>query len=326
MGVIESSGAEYQSAKYAKATLASEAKIGKTTFLIASALGVLPWQRNGGLVDLPSNLHVLAIDSGSLSGVSSFLTNNCGAKPEALQYRVYNLQNSAMKVGAQTDEYSMEFFNDVMATIEKIKQRAKGTPCVLISSLTILAKTVERATIGPPGGPASHRKIDRKTGLPTGKGYSDPSKWKIIEHQLATIQTAAQVDLYHLLWEGHIDKGPPPMGVGQPQDEGSERKETINVPGKAGRDWTMNVEQVFRIRRNFGQQYKTEAGKVYPVDKVYLDTKSGMDFAAGGRSFSTLNAEEPDVTKCFMKLGLKVGGWGAPTKKSSPVPAAAPTK
>ncbi|MBU6430537.1 MAG: hypothetical protein KGR26_16080, partial [Cyanobacteria bacterium REEB65] len=56
--------------KFAKALAVSEAKVGKTVFLAAQALGVFPGQKFGGVVDDPSNLYIVEIDSGGATGVA----------------------------------------------------------------------------------------------------------------------------------------------------------------------------------------------------------------------------------------------------------------
>lgn len=280
-------GFTYKSAEYAKALTASEAKVGKTTFLIGSCLGVLPWQKSGGVVDTPENLHVISFDSNALGGIARFITETCKAPKEALNFKVYNLQDTMRRVSESDNDYDMSFYFEVMEAIEKIRQTAKGVPAVIISSLTGLASGFERAIVGPP----------------TGKGYSDPSKWKALAHQLHEVQNFVQVDRWHTFWEGHVDK-PATMQVGQ---NAPQAKETIRVSGEAGRNWGYNVEQIFRIRRNFGTVFGQSK-----VDQVYLDTRPSLDFVASGRGFTeALEPKEPDLTVALDKLGLKTGHWGA---------------
>lgn len=282
--ILEQTGENYVSSKFAKALLASEAKVGKSCFLIASALGVLPWQKHGGIVDDPRNLHVITFDANALGGIQRFLLETCGAPKEALGFKVYNLQDSLRRVAEGDTDYDMTLYGEIMTCIEKMKQAAKGTPVLHISSLTGAAKGLERSVVGPPAG----------------KGYSDISKWKLISHQLHELQNFAQVDRWHCLWEAHIDKTVP-MSQGK---DAQPAKESLAISGEAGRTWTYNVEQVFRIRRMFGQVFdKTKC------DQVYLDTRSDI---GSGRNFNeALDAKEPDMTLAFKKLGLQVGHWGA---------------
>lgn len=287
----EQTGETYESSKYAKALLASESKVGKSCYLVASALGALPWQRHGGIVDRPENLHVITFDANALGNMNRFLVETCGAPKEALKYRVYNLQDDMRRVSESDSDYDMGFYNTVFQALMLIQDRAKGVPVVLFSSLTGLAAGVERSIIGPPNG----------------KGYSDPSKWVALAHQLTEIQNFAQIDKWHVLWEAHLDKPPPPpMKAAE-----NPPKESIRVSGKAGRHWAYNVEQVFRIRRQMGMKHTGTK-----VDQVYLDTQPALDFIASGRGFTeALSAKEPDMTVAFHKLGLQIGRWNAPARE-----------
>lgn len=302
MAVVEQTGLTYQGSTYAKATFVSTPKIGKTSFLVASALGVLPWQREGGIVDHPKNLHVVSVDAGSLGGIRDFLLKSCGASEEALGFTVWNLQDSARRVGESAQEYDLNFYNDLMAVFTKIQDRAKGVPVVHVASLTGVSQALERSIVGPPGSAG----CKAKDGRVTGKGYSDISKWQALSHQLSTVQNTFQVDDWHCLWETHLDQGAPQMIGNAP-----EPKQSIRVSGSAGRWWAFNCESVFNIKREFGQKYKETT-----VDKVYLDTKHGIEVLSGGRKFNEcLDAQERDMTAAFRKLGLKVGHWGAEARK-----------
>lgn len=281
----EMTGDSYEASPYMKALCASEAKVGKTTFLVASVLGVLPWQKFGGIVDSPENLHVITFDASALGGIKRFIAESCGAKKEALGFKVYNLEDDMRRVAETDSDYNMAFYTTVLDTISKIGEKARGVPVVVVSSLTGLAAGVERSVVGPP----------------SGKGYSDAAKWKTLAHQLHEIQNYAQIDKWHCFWEGHIDK---PAGLGLKNE--APPKETIRVSGEAGRNWGYNVSHIFRIRRLFGQlQPGTK------IDQVYLDTRPSLDFVASGRGVTeALDPKEPDMTVVLGKLGLKVGHWG----------------
>lgn len=284
--MIESDASSYQSSQFAKALCVSEAKVGKSSYLIASALGVLPWQKYGGVVDDPSNLHVITFDANAAGGIARFLTETCGATAEALKFRIYNLQEEARQVSMSDTDMDFSFYNAVNSVLDTIGSRAKGVPVVLISSITGLAASLERAIAGPP-----------KPGK-AGTGM-DKNKWPLFSSQLAELRNLAQVDKWHTLWEGHIFK-----------PSGDNAKETLQVSGKSGQNFGYNVEQIFRIRRNFGNAFTGSK-----VDTTYLDTKPSLDFVSNGRGFTeALDAKEPDLTVAFKKLGLKVGRWGAKTK------------
>ena len=206
-------------------------------------------------------------------------------------------------MGEDQQEYSLQFYNDLMAAFTRIKERTRGVPVVHVASLTGVAQAIERSIVGPPG--AAGRRD--KEGRPIGKGYGDISKWQALSHQLSTIQNMWQIDDWHCLWEAHLDLGAPQM-----TDNAPEAKQSINVSGKASRWWAFNCEQVLSIKREFGQRYKESM-----VDKVYMDTKHGIEVLSGGRKFNeVLDPQERDMTAMFRKLGLKVGHWGMKEKKA----------
>ena len=285
--MIKSTGGTYQSSKFGKATCVGDAKQGKSSYLVAGALGVLPWsdKKVGGIVDRPENLHVFTFDQGALSGITRFLTDTCKAPAEALNFTVYNMEGDVNKLYDGDSDYDLSLYNTILTTVQDAMSTAKkgGTHACIFSSLTGMAKAMERGVVGPP----------------KGKGYGDQSKWQIISAKLMEIQNWVQQDVWHTFWEAHLDKAPT-MGS-------DVAKESIQVSGKAGRSWTFNTPQVFRIRRQFGTVH---AGT--KCDLTYLDTKPNLDFIANGRGFTeSLDAKEPCPAAAFKKLGLQVGGWGA---------------
>lgn len=278
----EQTGETYQSSDFAKVLCVSGAKVGKTTYLIASALGVLPWQKNGGIVDDPANLHVLSFDAGAVRGVARFLTETCGAPKSALAFKVYNLENEARQVSLARGDYDFSFYNTVLGVVDTIAKRTKGgVPLLLVSSITGLAQSLERGIAGPPS---------------EGKGGTgmDKNKWPLFANQIAEIRNVCQIDKWHTVWEGHIFK-----------PSGDDSKETLQISGKSGQNFGYNVEQIFRVRREFGAAFATSR-----VDKTYLDTRPTLDFIANGRGVTeALEPKEPDMAAAFAKLGYRVGGW-----------------
>lgn len=294
----EMSGETYKSGDYAKALCASDAKVGKTTFLVGQALGAFPNQKYGGVVDKPEHLHVLTFDANALGGIKNFILKSCKKDESFLKFRVYNHQDEFRRVSESRSDWNYDLYNAVQTTLRLISERATkegGTHVLVFSSLTGLAEGILRALSGPPD--------------PAKKGQGmDPAKWSEFARQLVDIRNFAQVDTHHCLWEAHIDRGSTFSMKKNGDDEGA--KETIHVPGQAGRSWGFNVEQVFRIRRMFGDTYDGTK-----VDKVFLDTRPSMDFLAGGRSFTeSLEPKEYDMTVAFHKLGLKIGRFGAKKK------------
>ncbi len=122
----EQNGESYASSTYAKVLAASESKVGKSAFIIASALGVFPGQTKGGIVDHPSNLHVITFDANALGHLKRFLTETCGASAEALKFNIYNMQDDLRQVSLSQQEYDSTFYNTLLTTIDKVRQKAKG--------------------------------------------------------------------------------------------------------------------------------------------------------------------------------------------------------
>lgn len=286
----EQTGSTYKSAQFAKALFAGEAKSYKTASLVAWALGLFPWQKNGGIVSKPEDLNVITFDAGALGGVNLFLKKTLGAQDEALKYKVWNFQDDARQAFESEKPYDHSLYNSVLAVQQRLRDSTGGggTPVVLFSSLTVLAMALERAIMGPPTGSGK-----------SGKGVGDEDRWGLLKRQLFTVQNAFQIDQWHMFWEAHVLKG---------TDEG---KETLQISGSAGRNWGVNMEQIFRLQR--GERINLAEGR--SLEKVYLDCRPGTEFMSGGRNFNELlQPQEPDLTVALYKLGLKVGCWNKPAK------------
>jgi len=294
----EQTGETYQSSTLAKSMFVAESKVGKSAAIIANALGVFPSQKNGGIVDSPENLHVITFDANALGGIQRFLTETCKAPPEALKFRVYNLQEDLRKVSTSQLENDYTLYNTIHQALSKIADRVRGVPVLHISSLTGVAAGLHRALAGPAG---------KKKG-----GGMDQSKWTDYGMQLNELRNWCQQDLWHCLWEAHVMRM---ASNGQNKDD--EPKESLQLYGSAGQGFAFNVEQVFRLRRQFGQKFEGTN-----CDKVVFDTRPNMNCVANGRGFTeALAPQEPDLAAAFQKLGLKVGGWGAKSAKPSVVKA-----
>lgn len=287
----EQTGESYQSGKYAKALFVAEAKVGKTAFLVSSALGCLPWQEYGGIVTSPKHLHVITFDEGAASGLKNFLLKTCEAKKEALGFRIYNMQDDLRAVYTREGDYDSTFYTGMMSTLNLIQDRIakeKGVHVIIPASLTIAAVGIQRGIWGKP-----NVSVDAKTNA------SIP-KWTGFGQVMKELQSYYQQDAWHMLWEAHLYKDESGMGPNKTSED------TLAIQGKTGQAFPQNCEQVFRIRRSFGLKYeKTKC------DKVFLDTRPSLSFCSNGRSFNeALEAQEPDMTYAFSKLGLEVGGWG----------------
>lgn len=281
----EMTGATYTSSDFAKFLVAADAKIGKTCWLVASALGVFPGQAQGGIVDAPQNLHVITFDEAALRGVREFITKVCGAPDTALAFKVYNMEDDFKKSTMTRDAYDRDFYNSVVALARNLAPKCKGTPVVLVSSLTSLSEGICRSTLGPAG---------EKKGV-----GGDQAKWGDFAQQMTELRNHIQAIPAHVFWEGHVYKVP--LKNGQ-----TEHEDTLQIPGRSGVNFPANVGYVAKLRRMFNQ--KIPGSKAEPV---YLDTRSSFSFAPGGRRFSDLAPQEADLTEVFDKLGLAVGGWKA---------------
>ena len=291
----EETGETYTSGNWAKMLVASDAKVGKTSWMLASTLGVFPGQQHGAIVDAPANLHVITFDEAALRGARDFLIKTCRAPKDVLNFRVYNMEDDFKKITISPTAYDRDFYNAVVATTERIKSRCRGqgTPVVMVSSLTSLAEGICRGTLGP-------------AGIKKGAG-GDQAKWPDFALQMTELRNHIQGVNAHVLWEAHIYYVPL-------RENQTERDETLQIPGRTGVNFPANVGYVARLRRSFGQ--KVPGTKVEPM---FLDTRSSFTFAAGGRGFSeNLQPQETDLTEVFQKLGLQVGGWKAERRVKPP--------
>lgn len=283
----EETGQSYTSANWGKWLVASDPKIGKTSWMIASALGVFPGQKRGGIVDKPSNLHVITFDEAALRGVKDFLLETCKAPETALDFKVYNMEEDFKKITVTAFEYDRDFYNAVIKVVDGIRGKLRGTPLVMVSSLTSLAEGVLRGTSGP----AAQKR---------GAGM-DQSKWPDFALQMTELRNHVQGLPAHVMWEGHIYRVPAKAGVPDAEPE-----DTLQIPGRTGINFPMNVGFVAKLRRSFGQKIPG-----HNAEPMFLDTKAAFSFAAGGRGFNEkLGAQETDLTNVFKKLGLQVGNWG----------------
>lgn len=272
------------SSDFLKMFAVAEGKVGKTTFLAASALGALPGQTEG-LVDKAEHLHLIGFDEAFVDGLLKFLKDSC-KKPDAyLQLSVHDLTEVVRKAyrGSGWD-YAVS--NAVQQELAQIKAEAQrgGVHAIIFSSLTGLANGVKAGLAGAPD--------------PTKKGSGmDQSKWDAMSHQLNHLRNVAQEDSWHTIWEGHITKT---------SGDENEQKETNGIQGNAGKLWGFNVEQVVRLRREMAKYPETT------IDKVYMDTRPTLDFVSGGRGFNECLAQkEYNLVEVAKKLGKKVGGFKA---------------
>lgn len=292
--MIEQTGETYLSSPYAKTMAASEAKVGKTCFLIAGALGCLPWQKHGGIVDKPENLHVIATDSNAIGGVKRFLLETCRAPKEALNFKVYNMQADLL-LSSGSDNYDYTFLNTINEILQKVHERKRGVPLVLGSSLTGIAEGLLNGLRSPAG--------ENKG------GGMDISKWSDFALQVTQVRNTFHAGDWHTIWEAHVLKM-----IRKGQGETVEI-ESIQVPGQSGVNFPYNVEQFFRIRRMYGQKWEGSN-----CDKVYLDPRPTYGFITNGRNFNeALNDKEYDPAIAFHKLGLTIGRWNSKSSKPKPV-------
>lgn len=315
-------GATYKSDDYAKVLVCSFAKTGKTCWLISQLLGLFPAQtrrvkdkvdqstklvRSGGVVSSPAHLHVISFDTAALAGVRAFLQHTCKADPATTfdHIDIWNLEEDARATYASKQEYDPRLFLSVLEAINGIHEICASKPGVhalLVSSLFGMARPLERGIEGPVGGRGGEN-----------KGRSDISKWQRLEGQITEIQNQAQRDLAHCFWEGHVIQSDPPMQQNK-NDTPEPPKDSLQVPGKGGKNFAINVSQTWKIVRRNGQ--KVEGND--KCDKVYIDTRPNFTFLSGGRNTTEfLEPQEDDLTAVLQKLGHKVGKFMAPAAAPS---------
>lgn len=294
----------YESSTYGKECCISKAKVGKTTFLIGSILGVMPWQEYGGIVDKPENLHVISFDAAAVDGVKEFLVNECGASKEIGKVHIENLQRAAEKAFAGRGDYDGEFLNTFYDTVKKIQDLTSkpGVHCVLISSVTMAAKAVLRSISGP---------AFQMNGNTMKKSPMDRNKWGLMSQVMTELQWQVQSDRYHTIWEAHHgDKVTKETdGKGDPVT-----LDSIQIDGSTARSFPAQVERIWEIKRVPMKYMDPKTKKPTKVDTVYFDPFPRFDFGdvqTGRKVSSRLEPKEPDLTHAFNKLGLKVGQWGA---------------
>lgn len=268
----------------------AEPKVGKTTYLVASALGALPGQ-DGGLVSGPDFLHILAVDTIAVDGLCEFLVQQCKMKPEHVaQVDVLNFADDVRTAYRTDQDQDYTWFRTVNKAVESLQQdiaKKPGVHAIIASSLTGMVETYVRAIAGAPSDGTSRK---------SGSGMSI-DRWQLLTSQLTDLRTTLARDTAHILWEGHVQKGP------DPKNPNETVQETIAIPGQTGRNWGYNTDQVVRLRREMNRYDGTK------IDKVFADTKPNMSFVSGGRGFGTqLDPKEYDIAKLAAKLGRKVGG------------------
>ena len=298
--IKETTGRTLRLSDYIKALTAGQAKCGKTSFLVGSLLGVLPWQEFGGVVSSPKHLHVVALDQDALDGIQEFLVGMCKAPDESLDFNVYNLLENVHAASLQAERYGSDFYNMMHATIlrihEKIAQRP-GVHALVVSSYTTMARAVETEVRGAP--------TDENWKPDYGRD------WNMVNAQLNRLQNAYQRDLAHVFWEGHVQ---------YVAAEGSkDMKKTVpvlKVHGQAGQEWANNTSHNLLIRRDPMAPKVSKNGVKLEVDRMYLEVKGGgTAFLTGGRRVAGLSAQEADMTVALKKMGYKVGQWGWKGKK-----------
>lgn len=288
-------------------------KAGKTTFLVSQLLGAFPCQKYGAVVSDPSNLHVIACDSGALTGVKEFLEVVCGVPKEVFpQIKVYNFQEDIRKAFASTLDYDGTLLSELLRTRDTIAGRCSPgkTSVMLMSSLTGIAQALERGVMGGPFYNDKHPKAGQAK-----KGYGDISKWTQFASWVQEIQNQFQVDEYHCIWEGHIYVPPSKPQDSKKQDDlmDDEKRESIRIRGSAGQDFPVNVEQPYLLERT-GKRINEKG-----CEEVVIHTKHSAFGTQMQSRLATTNLEpkEYDLTSVFHRLGLKVGRWSWKTKGSS---------
>lgn len=291
----ETTGRTLRLSDYIKALTAGQAKCGKTSFLVGSLLGVLPWQEFGGVVSSPKHLHVVALDQDALDGIQEFLVGMCKAPEEALDFNVYNLLENVHECSLASSRYGSDFYNALQATRIRIHEkiaRSPGVHALVVSSYTTMARAIETEVRGEP----------------TNENWkADYGKdWNMLNAQMARLQNAFQLDKCHVFWEGHVVYVAPEGSVDMKKTQ-----PVLKVHGSYGQEWANNTSHNLLIRRDPQAPKVTKNGVKSEVDRMYLEVKGGgTAFLTGGRRVAGLRANEDDLTVALKRMGYKVGQWG----------------
>lgn len=283
------------SSPYARQVYMGEAKLGKTTWLVASLLGALPHQKES-VVSTPADLHLLGFDEAFADGLADFIVGLCKKPKEFLGVTVHPLTEARRKAGfapgpdGNTNGWDYTFFNATQAAIMNIngasaKAHAAGrVSAVVVSSLTGLNEGLQMGLAGVPN------KDGRGSGM-------DQSKWQSLENEVITLRNRLHTDTQHTLWEAHIMTGKKLVGGKE------EFFEEIDAgAGKGGKHFGANVEFIFRLRREAAKHEGTA------IDKCFVDTKPSMGTFSTGRRAQLLAEREVDMVEILKKLGKKTNG------------------
>ncbi len=271
--------------KFLKAFMVAEGKVGKTTYIAASCLGILPGQTRA-LVTKPSYLHILGYDEAVVDGLADFITKICGkTDPSFLEVDVHPMTEIVRKA-ASAPEWDFSVYNATMLAIGEIKRKVRSNPGVhamVFSSVSGLAAGLKAAIAAPP------TEGKKSAGM-------DQAKWDAWGNQMHAIRNEAHEDIQHVFWEGHIFKRK--RGEGQAAEE----KDDNGIQGNPGKVWALNMGEVFRLRRESSKYPNTQ------IDKVFMETKPSLDFISGGRGFANLAPKEYNLVEVAEKLGKQIGG------------------
>lgn len=279
------------SSPYARQVYMGDAKLGKTTWLVASLLGALPHQTES-VVSAPENLHILGLDESWGEGLAEFIRDVCKRPASWLNVSVHDLAEARRKSGlANGNDYS--FSNIVQAEIAKINAATAkpGVHAVVVSGLTGLAEGLYTGLAGLPGG------TNEETGKVAKGGGMDQSKWQDLERQFIAARNRLQCNQHHVFWEAHIY-----------MDKRLQGNQEVLVEalaagkGGGGKHFGANVDYVFRLRREAAKHPGTA------VDKVFVDTKPSMGTFTSGRKATLLDDKETDLVTILKKLGKKTHG------------------
>lgn len=278
------------SSKWARQIYMADAKLGKTTWLVASLLGALP-EQTGAVVSAPKNLHLIGIDEGFADGLSEFIVGQCKKPESLLDVTVHSLSEDRRRSGLG-GEWDFNFFNKFTRVISQIEAATKGpgVHAVVVSGLTSLAEGLYSGLAGIPGGSTESGKIAKGGGM-------DQSKWQDLGRQIISLRNRLHIDQHHVFWEAHIH-----------QDKKMQGNQEVMVEalyagkGAESKHFAANVEYIFRLRRETAKFPNTL------IDKCFLDTKPTMGTFTTGRKSTLLNEKETDLLTVLTKFGKNVHG------------------
>lgn len=296
-----------------------EGKEGKSCYLVAQALGVHPyqsqppkdkeaaktWKRLGGVVTSPRHLHIIDMDTATLSGLPEYLLA-CGVTQAQLDVLldektgidVISMQADKLKVLNSTTRGDSCFYQALVAAHAKVTQKVRELPgvhVIIAMSWTNMCALVEKGLFGDLGAMETNQNGDVRMQT------ADMPLWSNLKQKLQQIQMHWQSGDWHMWWEGHVAV----EQVVDPDTKKTVKRQTLMAHGAGANRWPITTGLNLRIARNPGYVIGNK------LEEQYVDTDAAAmyGFLPRSRGHLTLRKKETDMTEMLTMLKYKVGGY-----------------